>query len=130
MQPDRARLTPAAAAARPVNGKPTRALINSGSFADLVFLLLAVQGSKGKISTGYVTHLQYQGIACQSYFDVANIINYDLILGTPFLWQHKITVGFNPLSVVIGSVEPLWIEGMGVRHLESHAADLYEDHFE
>ena len=35
--------------------------------------------------------------------DVININNYDLILGTPWMYQHQICLGFNPVRVVVGS---------------------------
>ncbi|GJF00986.1 polyprotein, partial [Phanerochaete sordida] len=132
-----------------VNGQPARALIDTGSSADFISsklvrqlgikpveltkqipLLLAVQGSKGKISTGCMAQLQYQGITGPRYFDVINLLNYDLILGTPFLYQHQISVGFNPSTVVVGSTTPRPLVGSGVDCLESRAADLYEDSLE
>ena len=36
-------------------------------------------------------------------FDIINISNYDVILGTPFMYQHQICLGFNPARVVVGS---------------------------
>jgi hypothetical protein len=64
-------------------------------------------------------------------FDIMNINSYDLILGTPFIWQHKIMLGLNPARIVIGSdsPEPLG-NGKGVGVLASHAAQLKEEGFE
>lgn len=42
-----------------------------------------------------------------SLFYVINVNSYDLILGTPFLWQHQVMVGFNPARVIVGSKESL-----------------------
>lgn len=51
--------------------------------------------------------LKYQGIDKSRTLDIINLNNYDLILGTPFMYQHQICLGFNPARVVIGSDEPL-----------------------
>ncbi|KAF8574980.1 hypothetical protein K439DRAFT_1641768 [Ramaria rubella] len=36
-------------------------------------------------------------------FDIINLDSYDLILGTPFLFQHKVLMGFHPSQVAVGS---------------------------
>ena len=56
-----------------------------------------------------------------------NVQNYDLILGTLFLFQHKVMIGLNGSCVVIGSKEPLPIKGDQVQVLESHAAEVLEE---
>ncbi len=127
-----------------VNGQPARALIDSGSMADFlstkiahqlgleIFELqkqlpvhLAVQGSRAKISCGAKVELGYQSIKEICYFDIVNLLNYDMVLGTPFLFQHR-----NPTSVVIGSLTALPIAGKQVRVLESCAADILHDELE
>ncbi|CDO74639.1 hypothetical protein BN946_scf184822.g2 [Trametes cinnabarina] len=128
-----------------VNDRPARALLDSGSLSDFmsakmahqlgvkVFELenplpvhLAVQGSRAKINFGCRAVLEYQNIRDDHYFDVVNLLNYDLILGTPFLYQHKVSFSFNPTAVVIGSSKALPIEGKSVRVLQSHSADILE----
>ena len=115
-----------------------RALLDSGSLADFIstkvvhqleiqpFELakqlpvhLAVQGSRAKISSGCKATIAYQGINESRYFDVVNLLHYDLILGTPFLFQHKVTISLNPTAVVVGSVKALPIHGKNVSVLES-----------
>lgn len=132
-----------------LNGHPACTLIDTGSLGDFVSstfadqlgiqkmeltkplpLQLAVQGSRSKINWGIKTQFQYQGISEQRYFDVANLSSYDVILGTPFLFQHKVVTGFNDAKVVIGSIESLPIQGDNVLKLSSRAMDLYEDHLE
>ncbi|THG93109.1 hypothetical protein EW026_g8033 [Hermanssonia centrifuga] len=132
-----------------INGSAARALLDSGSLADFMssklihqldiptFELakqlpvhLAVQGSRAKISLGCKTELKYQSVCEPRHFDIVNLLNYDLILGTPFLFQHKVTIGFNPTTVVIGSGSAVPIQGEHVRVLESRAADLFEDELE
>lgn len=114
-----------------VNGRPARALLDSGSLADFIStnlaeqlslpkitlakpitVQLAVQGSRSKINYGTKAQLTYQGINFEQYFDVANLHwNYDLILGTPFLFQHKVMFGLNDYRVIVGSREPVPIKG-------------------
>ncbi|KAF8800028.1 hypothetical protein BYT27DRAFT_7217359 [Phlegmacium glaucopus] len=97
-----------------VNGHPVRALFDTGSLGDFISttladqlnverenldaplaLLLAVQGSRSKINSVANIRIQYQGINENCTLDIANLHNYDLILGTPFMYQHKVCVGFN-----------------------------------
>ncbi|KAG6815120.1 hypothetical protein H0H93_010888, partial [Arthromyces matolae] len=91
-----------------LNGHPVRALIDSGSLGDFVSttvmqqlglrkedlaeaipVSLAAKGSRSKINYGTTALFQYQDISCDRYFDVMNLTNYDVILGTPFIWQHR-----------------------------------------
>ena len=105
-----------------INGHPARALLDSGSLGDFMSstladqiggkktiletplaLQLAVQGSRSKVNSTITTQFQYQDINEQRTFDVINLNNYDLILGTPWMHQHQICIGFNPARVIIGS---------------------------
>lgn len=129
-----------------VNGKPARALLDSGSLADFMSttiadqlcvkkevlakplaLQLAVHGSRSKINFGTTVELRYQSISGQRRFDIVNLDSYDLILGTPFIFQHKLLIGLNPTRVLVGSTEPTPIEGESVAIVKSAAADLYEE---
>ena len=47
-----------------------------------------------------------------------------MILGTLFLYQHQVAMGFNPSRVIIGSSEPLELEGPEVTTLNSAAVEL------
>jgi len=90
------------------NEQPACALVDMGLLADFMSLnlaeqlkakriwlekplpiQLAVQGSRSKVNSGVSVHFQYQGTDYQRYFDVINLQNYDIILGTPFLYQHQ-----------------------------------------
>ena len=132
-----------------VNGQPARALIDTGSLADFVSLTLveqlrlervmleklltiqlAVQGSQSKVNFGVKVHFQYQGTDYTRYFDVINLQNYDMILGTPFLYQHRVMVGLNSPRVVLGSKEPLEMRGAQVSVLELRATEVYEEGLE
>jgi hypothetical protein len=109
-----------------VNGHPARALLDSGSLGDFMSstladqlqvkrtaldvplaLQLAVQGSRSRVNTVATAELQYQDIKENRTFDIINLNNYDLILGTPWMHQHQVCLGFNPAWVVIGSDEAL-----------------------
>ncbi|KAJ3482856.1 hypothetical protein NLI96_g6704 [Meripilus lineatus] len=129
-----------------INGHHARALLDSGSLADFIStkfaqqikaktfelekplpVQLAVQGSRTKVNYGCRAMIEYQDIKEDRYFDVCNLGNYDIVLGTPFLYQHKASIGLNPTSVLIGSIDPLPIEGKRVRVLESRAADVLDE---
>ena len=55
------------------------------------------------MNTRASVELEYQEIKEARTFDIININNYDLILGTPFMYQHQVCLGFNPARVVVGS---------------------------
>jgi RNase H-like domain found in reverse transcriptase/Integrase zinc binding domain/Reverse transcriptase (RNA-dependent DNA polymerase)/Retroviral aspartyl protease/Zinc knuckle len=105
-----------------INGSPARALLDSGSLGDFLSstmadqlsvkreqldtplsLQLAVQGSRSKVNARATVNIQYQDIDETRSLDIINISNYDLILGTPFMYQHQICIGFNPARVMVGS---------------------------
>jgi hypothetical protein len=132
-----------------VNDKPTRALMDSGSLGDFMsttladqikvkkILLekplsvqLAVQGSRTRANYGTKVNIKYQNINCERYFDIINLDGYDLILGTPFMFQHKVTIGLNDPKVIIGSAVPLPIQGGNVAELTSKAVDVLETRIE
>ena len=105
-----------------IEGQPVRALVDTGSLGDFISstlvdqlklnrktlknpvgLQLAVQGSRSKINSVTNAHLVYRGISEHRHFDVINLNEYDVILGTPWLFQHKVSVGLNPARIAIGS---------------------------
>jgi len=131
------------------NEQPARALVDTGSLADFMSLnlaeqlkvkriwlekplpiQLAVQGSRSKVNFGVSVRFQYQGTDYQRYFDVINLQNYDIILGTPFLYQHQALVGLNSSRLVLGSKEPKEMKGPQVSVLESRATEVYEENLE
>jgi hypothetical protein len=106
-----------------MNGVPVRALLDSGSLGDFIsptlvdqlsvpremlpvdvpFLIqLAVQGSRSKVIARATVNLKYQGVDETRTFDIINLNTYDVVLGTPWLYQHRICLGFNPTRVVVG----------------------------
>jgi Retroviral aspartyl protease len=129
-----------------VNGKACRALLDSGAFADFmsttlvdnlglkrkvlpqaIDLQMAVQGSRSKINANATVEFEYATIKCEKTFDIINIASYDMILGTPFFWQHRILCGINPTRIAIGSNEPLSIEGDEVHTIMGAMAQDAED---
>jgi len=132
-----------------INGKPAQALLDSGSMADFIStrlvdqlklekrvlakplgLQLAVSGSRSKINYEASARFQYQQIDMVKRFDVANLESYDLILGTPWLFQHKVLFGFNPTRISVGSAEGTGISGTDITTISSMATDLFEDNIE
>lgn len=128
-----------------VNGSPARALIDSGSCADFLStkfadqigvrrmplakplsVQLATQGSRSKITYCTSARLEFGTIDCDRHFDIMNLDNYDVILGTPFLYQHQVSIGFNDARIWIESPAPLPLEGEQVEVLSSRVMDTYE----
>ncbi|KAG6858803.1 hypothetical protein C0995_013811 [Termitomyces sp. Mi166 len=118
-----------------LDGHPVQALLDSGLLGDFVSsttvkqlglckieltdpvpVQLAVQGSRSRINYGATALCEYQGISYQKYFDVMNLQGYDVILGTPWIYQHSVTFGLNPSR-----------EGLGVARLATHAVNIYDD---
>ncbi|KAF9441160.1 hypothetical protein P691DRAFT_684813 [Macrolepiota fuliginosa MF-IS2] len=90
-----------------------------------------MQGSQSKINYVVKARLEYQNIRESHRFDVINLSGYDIILGTPWLYQHSVLIRFNPMQVIIGSNISLQIHtGLGIRKLTSHSARLYKDNLE
>ncbi len=89
-----------------------------------ITLHMACQGSRSKINLGCVAEMEYQGIREKCYFDVVNLREYDLILRTPFLFQHQVALSFNKTSVFVGSNHSLPIEGDNVSKLDVRAVDV------
>ncbi|KAF8808285.1 hypothetical protein BYT27DRAFT_7189062 [Phlegmacium glaucopus] len=123
-----------------IDGHPAWALLDSGSLGDFMSstladqlsvkkekldvplpLQLAVQGSRSKVNAVTSVQFQYQGINEQQTFDIININNYDLILGTPWMHQHQVCLGFNPARVVIGSNESQPLQAGPKTRLMIHA---------
>ena len=137
-----------------INGHPARALLDSGSLGDFLSstladqlsikkealefplsLQLAVQGSRSKVNSKASVKLEYQEICETRTFDVININAYDLILGTPWMYQHQICLGFNPARVVVGSATALPIKtgvdtklmSAGISPEERHLEEVREE---
>lgn len=128
-----------------INDKPACALVDSGSLGDFISgslvdqlqlkkheldksitVQLAAQGSKTKVSYGATPSFEYQGIKTERYFDIMNIHDYDVILGTPWLYQHEVSFGLNPPSVIIGSTTAKPLEGSNTIRLQVSAATVKE----
>ena len=125
-----------------INEMPVRALVDSGSLGDFISmtvvdqlklkhtilgkplgLQLAVQGSHSKINSCVNISYSYQNIKDLPHFDVANLNDYDLILGTPWIYQHQVCIGLNPARILVGSDVPLPITaGKDTKYLLGSAA--------
>ena len=92
-----------------INGHRACALVDSGSLGDFMSstlaeqlklkkkqlttplpVQLAVQGSRSKVNFGTTVKFEYQRISCDRYFDIINLSNYDLILGTPLTIRNPL----------------------------------------
>jgi hypothetical protein len=132
-----------------VNGHPVKALIDSGSTGDFISaglvdqlkikrveleqtipVSLAVQGSRSKVNFGVIVQLEYDTINSSRWFDVINVAQYDIILGTPWLFQHQIRYSLNPPSVEVLAEKPVEIKGVNIDRLQSKAAKLVDEDFE
>ncbi|CAG7852966.1 Transposon Ty3-I Gag-Pol polyprotein AltName: Full=Gag3-Pol3; AltName: Full=Transposon Ty3-2 TYA-TYB polyprotein; Contains: RecName: Full=Capsid protein; Short=CA; AltName: Full=p24; Contains: RecName: Full=Spacer peptide p3; Contains: RecName: Full=Nucleocapsid protein p11; Short=NC; Contains: RecName: Full=Ty3 protease; Short=PR; AltName: Full=p16; Contains: RecName: Full=Spacer peptide J; Contains: RecName: Full=Reverse transcriptase/ribonuclease H; Short=RT; Short=RT-RH; AltName: Full=p55; Contains: Re len=132
-----------------INGNPVRMLVDSGSMADFISttlvdqlkipydnlevplsVQLAVRGSRGKINATATVKLQYEEISESRRFDVMNIDSYDIILGTPFLFQHQALVGFNPTRFAFESVKSKPIQGDDTARISSQAARILDKNLE
>lgn len=129
-----------------INGKPATALIDMGSLSDFMSttlavqlkvpkdqlakpltLQMAVQGSRSKVNWSTSVEFRYQNIRSMRRFDIVNLENYDIILGTPFIFQHRVMLGLNPTRVLVGSEEPEDMEGDEVFTMSSNVVATFED---
>jgi RNase H-like domain found in reverse transcriptase/Reverse transcriptase (RNA-dependent DNA polymerase)/gag-polyprotein putative aspartyl protease len=132
-----------------INGNTVRALVDTGSLSDFMSTVLvdqlkikashlakpitcqmAASGSRTMITSSADAKFQYQGINETRRFDVINLENHDIILGTPFLWQHRVVVGFNPSKISLGSDNAVPLEGKDVATISSMVTDIVEDGLE
>ncbi|KAF9512923.1 hypothetical protein BS47DRAFT_1393806 [Hydnum rufescens UP504] len=124
-----------------INGHTCRALIDTGSLADFISttcadqlklpvenlvnplpVQLAVTGSRSLIHHETRVLFELQGIRIQRRFDIMNLDSYDIVLGTPFLYQHSVTLGFNPSRFVIGNTDPLPLRGQDISVIPSRSS--------
>lgn len=134
-------------AAVKINGHTCRALLDTGSLSDFISttladqlklkepilekplnLQLAVSGSRSRVKHQTTPTLEYQNIKEQRTFDSINLDSYDLILGTPFMFQHQVQLGLKPSQVTIRSDLSLPIIGSQALTLESRAAEIQGDY--
>ncbi|KAF9470431.1 hypothetical protein BDN70DRAFT_766923, partial [Pholiota conissans] len=89
-----------------------------------VSLYLAVQGSQSKIAARIQARFVYDAIDELRTFDIINISRYDLILGTAWLYQHNVCIGFNPACVTVRSDTSLPLAGKAVATVATRAIDI------
>lgn len=130
-----------------VNGKPVGALLDSGPLCDFISttvedqlklklepldfplpLQLAVSGSRCKVNHKATVSFKYLEIDEKQTFYIMNINSYDMILGTLFMYQHQLDIGFNLSCVLIRSNECLPINAEQFVRLESRATQVAESY--
>ncbi|QRW04576.1 Transposon Tf2-1 polyprotein [Ceratobasidium sp. AG-Ba] len=143
------RIVPAIVVDVSVNRHPARALLDSRSLGDFVSttlvdqlklpkavlakpmgLSMAVAGSKGTIKYGVNARIGYQEIDKEHYLDVVNLERYDLILGTPFMFKHGVSISFNPNGVHVRYPKAQPIEGKAAKVISSCATEIVEENLE
>ncbi|KAF9440337.1 hypothetical protein P691DRAFT_626444, partial [Macrolepiota fuliginosa MF-IS2] len=61
------------------------------------------------------------------YFDIINLLNYDVILGILFMYQHQVSMSLEPPMVVIGSLAAKPMKEEHITKLASRPMVVYED---
>ena len=129
-----------------LNNHPAWALVDSGSLGDFMLTALvdqlkvkkielqkplmfqlAIQGSHSKVNWGVKPEFEYQLIKEPWYFDVVNLSNYDITLGTPWIFRHRVNFGLNLAKVVVGSNKSVLIQWGSVTKIASQAMELLEE---
>ncbi|KAF9507805.1 hypothetical protein BS47DRAFT_1377843 [Hydnum rufescens UP504] len=112
-----------------INGHTCQVLIDTGSLVDFISTtcadqlklpvenLLAVTGSQSLIHHETRVLLELQD-------------SYDIVLGTPFLYQHSVTLGSNPSHFVIGNTDPLPLRGQDISVIPSCRATIIKENIE
>jgi hypothetical protein len=62
-----------------------------------------------------------------------NVSSYDIILGTPFLFDHKISMAFNETEITIGQIEANTQRGIPTRQayfLETRTAHMRQENLD
>jgi len=101
--------------------------VERDEFTMPVMVQLAVQGSRSKLNYNAKVQIEYQMINEKRSFDMINLTNYDLILGTPWLYQHQVSIGLNPIHIVVGSNDSLPMKGTGIMKLSSGAMTVVQE---
>ncbi|QRW12655.1 Transposon Ty3-I Gag-Pol polyprotein [Ceratobasidium sp. AG-Ba] len=91
---------------------------------------MAVAGSKGTIKYGVNARIGYQEIDEEHYLDVVNLERYDLILGTPFMFKHGVSISFNPNGVHVRYPKAQSIKGKAAKVISSCATEIVEENLE
>ncbi|KAG8920953.1 hypothetical protein FRC01_000515, partial [Tulasnella sp. 417] len=72
------------------------------NYAVPVKLGLATTGSSGKLNRWTRLTIQVQGKTEKRAFDIANIAQWDGLLGAPFLYDYAVFIGLNPPTIMFG----------------------------
>ncbi|KAF8209584.1 hypothetical protein K438DRAFT_1467200, partial [Mycena galopus ATCC 62051] len=64
-----------------------------------VTLQLGCVGSRSKISYGTRVPVEFGGVRGHVYFDQVNLDRYDVVIGTPFMNKHRVTLDFGKREI-------------------------------
>lgn len=78
------------------------AKVRYGYLKDVIPLQLGTVGSSASIQFGAYTRASFGTIESKEYFDIANIDRYDVILGTPWMHKHGVSLDFANRVIRIG----------------------------
>lgn len=70
-----------------------------------IILQLGTVGSQLTVKFGTVIDMDFTGFNMSTYVEVANFDYYDVIIGVPFMWRHKVKLNFETGMVRIGDTE-------------------------
>lgn len=91
---------------------------------------MAMSGSHRMLHYNVHAKIMYQIVDEYRDFDIGNLDNYDMILGTLFLFQHSVQLSFTPNGVYIGSDKALPMDGANVITISSLSADIIDSSME
>jgi hypothetical protein len=67
-------------------------------------LQLETIGSHSTVNYSTESRVKAPGVEKITYLDIANFDHYDMIIGTPFMWQNKVQLDLETNQVIINGV--------------------------
>jgi hypothetical protein len=77
---------------------------------------MAAIGSHTLIQYSTTVDFKFQDIEENRRFDIMNLQSWDIILGTPFMYQHAVMIGLTPPRISVGSKLARKMEGDDVHY--------------
>ena len=67
-------------------------------------LQLGTVGSRSTVNYGTESWVVFSGVDQTIYLNVVNFDHYNIIIGTPFMWDNKVLLNFESSRVIINGV--------------------------